>query len=293
RREFFPGEHPEALEMDNLWTHTSTLEKASPPEERALASVRFTFDHFIDWAQDYTRENDPKARVALLSEGLIRAALRRPALLELLEHDPEAALEHAVPLHLHGLLPDEIRALIETPFSTQATVLRRPLHVAPDARQPSHKLLMREVAKPLACYTYGRRTLLPSKVNCPVQGFYLDGKAVLREEVLQALGPAEVEAAADLYETTTGDWARCFASGRKIVGNAVIGLSGGKLFRFRDRRIFDDFNARIAALDALPGEQAGSQALFLPQPERAIVYGFDFAAAKAALSRRSSQVQLR
>ncbi|MFV1996083.1 MAG: hypothetical protein ACC661_11665, partial [Verrucomicrobiales bacterium] len=202
-----------------------------------------------------------------------------------IERDPETALDHAVPLHLRVLLPDEIRALLETPFSTQATVLRRHHHLASDTTQPSHKLLMREVTKPLACYTYGRRTLLPSKVNCPVQGFYLDGKAVLREDVLQALDPAETEAAGELYQTTTGDWTRCFASGRKIVDDPIIGLSGGRLFRFRNRKILDDFNTRIATLDNLPGEQAGSQALFMAQPERAIVYGFDFTAAKAALAK--------
>ncbi len=74
------------------------------------------FSRFTDWANRYESAAAP-AKATLESEGVVLARERLAALANLIEANPERALQLAVPAAVRGAMPGSVRALLEEPVN--------------------------------------------------------------------------------------------------------------------------------------------------------------------------------
>lgn len=279
REKYFPVESGDAEEGE--------ADSGKDPAQIAKAKGEFIFKEFQHWARRYHHEKDPAKRRLLLPEGMVRATIRRPHMIDLMRSDPKAALVAVLPLPLYASLPEELRPLVERPFSE--LVMIRPVEsVATASAVLGHEIVFQGEAAPLVSALFGRREDCDLKVDCPAQGIRLGDVAVLRNEVLQALRGDEIAAAKTLFDPVLGnrDSERCFATGAALGPRRARALAAGRLFVFQDERTLHEFGSRIGDLDALPGEAAGSGVIFLPQASREAA-GFDFALAERVWESRS------
>ena len=173
------------------------------PTQRLRQDVRWTapmpepeFAKFREWTQRLASVRQPSPK--LLAEGIALAEERRQEMSALIDKNPRRALELAVPFAVRRALPLEIVKRIEEPVSG-----RGDLWVAAALPMPGNELRVRPVQRTIAmrdgrqfdAFTYGARTLLPTKQNIAVQGIALDGKLALNELPGRVLEPGEAAAA--------------------------------------------------------------------------------------------------
>ncbi|MCF7847679.1 MAG: hypothetical protein K9M45_02420, partial [Kiritimatiellales bacterium] len=231
------------------------------------------------WVEEFSGA-DEAAQQTMLARGVELARKRRTVMRRLMREHPDEAIRHALTLAEWLALPAEIRSLVEEPFSARAQV--GVLISCGDTSSDTQISTVLPDGTVLDTFVYGRRRELATKNNLPVQGIRLDDLAVLRESVFQILDSADEAVALALYETANPDAARCFASGQPLGSDAVAALVGGKVFHFKNATVLEQFSARLAALEDLPGPSAGSQALFDALGKGFDEDGFDLAAVEAA-----------
>lgn len=78
------------------------------------------FARFAEWTSRFAGAATPQAREALAAEGVLLARARLTALAELIQSNPQRALELAVPMGRRGRLPTAVKALLEEPVNTRA-----------------------------------------------------------------------------------------------------------------------------------------------------------------------------
>lgn len=71
---------------------------------------------FAGWSEAYAKAN-PEERAAMLQEGGALATARREVMREMIQKDPQRAIERAVPYSVRKELPPSILALLEVPIS--------------------------------------------------------------------------------------------------------------------------------------------------------------------------------
>ena len=252
---------------------------------------------------------DSTARVQALTAGLKNGAKGAPAeqielarqrseeLLRLMETDPEQALAASLSFADYAALPTELRPHVERPFS-----LRGDLHVypvcatgeaghdgppEPMARRASWRVQAEGEAKEWPAFPTGGRAGISSKKGVALQGFELQGQAVLRSEVLQVLDAVNASAARDSFGMTVAnpDPARDFLTGQLITGEPVTAAAGGRLFLFADSANADKLNEELARMEQKPGPLTGSQVLLKTAAfnPAAAESGFDLEAAWAGV----------
>ena len=222
---------------------------------------------FRIWLGEYraaTSENDDPETARLQAVGVRLAQARREAMISLIQNDPELALEKALRLDEYAALPEEIRALVEEPFSQVAPVDR--LHGC-DPLGPNASTIVRQVRHPDAgvsrSHVFGDRLAFSSKEDSPVNGIRLDGHAALRPTVFHPLDPREIATATGLFPDGQHDPTACLASAQPLGPDAVTALAGGRLYRFQDRATLEVFDARTAALEEQPGIRSGARHVLL------------------------------
>src|SRR5688572_6660299 len=113
---------------------SETVETATPPESGIIASPsklflttelfwrepvpEEAFARFKDWTERYLAA-EPASRAGLLAEGVELATSRRAALKELIQSNPERALELTVPSGVRKQLPVEIASLLENQINAR------------------------------------------------------------------------------------------------------------------------------------------------------------------------------
>ena len=217
------------------------------PEMIEAADDAQAFDAFAEWLRrfetgesQYLTENGRVTIAAVnlqetqdvVAEGVRLAAARQPTMLRLMRQNPWLALNQAMTWRQWVILPQQVRELVEEPFSEMGD-----LEVVPDCRPLSerqipwqtHRVTIR--GRTFDAFVYGRPETMTSKYGVPLQGVMLGGKVVLWESPVVVLAPEMLAVARELFpDGNARD--RSWWSGQALGPDACVALCGGKLYHF-------------------------------------------------------------
>lgn len=125
-----------------------------------------------------------------LAQGVALARARRVTLKNLIQADPLAAWERAVPYALRQQLPKPITALLETPVSTVADLVVEQACGGPEGRSRRQHWLMLDGQR-VQAFAYGERAEVMSKDKLSVHGIALDEVMAMLDDPLRELSTAE------------------------------------------------------------------------------------------------------
>ncbi len=217
----------------------------------------------------------------MLPEGRAVLTQRRGRMARLIREDPEQALKESLKLHEYERMPQELRGMVEKPFSAAAAYEYYPVCGAP-AGMADHIAALNLEDGRFEAFTFGRRTGVMSKHSIPVQGITLDGAAAMHDLALRRLDAAEVATAQRLFPMGQKDAAKSFLSGESLAVAPVVALGGGRLYHFANEAELTQLNEALAKLDDLPGPNAGSDVLYQAKAADGSSGGFDLSGAQAA-----------
>jgi autotransporter-associated beta strand protein len=123
--------------------------------------------------------------------GLELVRERREAMKELIQTDPKAALEHAVPYSVRRKLPPEITNLLEKPVSTSADLVVEQACGGPGGVSWRERWLTLDDLR-VRVFTYGNRAEVMTKQKLSVHGIAIDGVMAMWDEPLREWSPEEV-----------------------------------------------------------------------------------------------------
>ncbi len=188
------------------------------------------FAQFREWTGRWSKAVDPAEKAELLTQGLELVEQRRNQMADLIDQNPRRALELAVPVSVRRALPAVIVAQLEEPVAG-----RGDLWVAAALAMPGKEPVVRPVQRELQmkdgrkfdAFTFGKRDLVPTKMNIAVQGIALEGKLAMTELPGRVLEPVEMQ---DLH-ANGGAAPICPTSGEVTAGQddeVVIDWDGAK-----------------------------------------------------------------
>ncbi len=199
---------------------TSAAGEISPAQKNFPAGAEF-----LRWAEQFTNST------AGVFEGERLAWKRREAMLELIQNDPQAAIEMAVPFELRQRLPRQVTRFFEEQLDGRGNF---DVLMATDFAR-TRATTYRYVAlggKNYEAFVYGRRLAQICQTDIPLHGVALDGKMAVATEPLRRLTAAEATALdksavkpADVYCSVSGQ----SAAARK---QAVYAEAGGAVIHF-------------------------------------------------------------
>jgi hypothetical protein len=193
---------------------------------------------FYRWSKEYSQVTSDREREELRPEGEAYAFARRVELKRLIETDPRAAIDAAVPLNVRAQLPASIQGLLETVFSEKGN-----LHVVAitgvqgAAAETPVRRWVELTAGRLRAFVYGRREFQSSRSGISLNGIAIDDVAAVHESsVLAALSTAQdrqacahcgsqVYNAIELTNSTRKAWACDVAHANAIKADWVEGES--------------------------------------------------------------------
>lgn len=164
------------------------------PPAPSMSSVEIVdrIDGFSNWLEGYIGAA-PATRKTLESEGVELARKRRPAMTELIQLDPELAIEMSVARGLRLELSPSIRALLETPVSDRG---RYDVITVCGFGEPGsidetlYELTGKGQTKRV--FTYGRRLDVTTKENLPFHGVELDNLLAMHESPVRRMDSTEL-----------------------------------------------------------------------------------------------------
>lgn len=263
-------------EVTGLTRVTALSEKQAP----AVVDDMKTEEAFRAWWGRFQTVEAEK-RSAMLPEGRAVLAQRRGRMARLIREDPEQALKEALKLHEYERMPQELRGMVEKPFSAAAEYEYYPVCGAP-AGMADHIAALNLEDGRFEAFTFGRRAGMMGKKSIPVQGITLDGAAAMHDMALRRLDAAEVATAQRLFPMGQKDAAKSFLTGEAIAVAPVVALGGGRLYHFANEAELTQLNQALAKLDELPGPNAGSDVLYQAMAADGSSGGFDLSGAQAA-----------
>jgi hypothetical protein len=246
-----------AVLMGTSGRRDSRAERSEPPIPEADA-VQEKADQFIEWMSSGSGQN--------LEQGIEFAKARGERMRELIRTHPARAIREALSLAEWAALPPEMQAHVEQPFSTVANV--EVLISCGEEHSETITEIEFSSSDRIETFVYGRRSEMGSKRGIPVQGIRIGKVSALRNATFLSLGEDDEKVALGLYPVAVPDPG----------GDSVAALAGGKLFYFPSQDKLDEANARLAALEELPGEHSGGQALFEALDELLVDGEIDFEA---------------
>jgi len=154
------------------------------------------FARFADWTEQFLGTIAPGGKAAAEVDGVVLARNRRRAMAELIRHNPQRALELAVPIRVRKALPSHIAAELEEHVGGRGdrslfAALAEPgkeTEVAPNFWKATIK------GRTFDAFVYGRRLDQPTRKNIPLHGVALDGEVAIDENPARVLDAAEAEA---------------------------------------------------------------------------------------------------
>jgi len=212
---------------------------------------------FTDWARGWSQQKRTNKANEMVAEGLKLAGMRRAAMELLIQHDPDAALEHALGYAEYAALPEALRLLVEQPFSnTQQIEL---LINCMDENGSQMRYLLQDAQGQQRTLFMPEQHRVPlTKRNLPVQGIQLDGMAVVRAQVFQVVEGADAAFVTAQWPSAQRDPNLCFSTGEPIQGTGLTAVAGGWVFHFQDQEQLSIVEAALQQADALPGIDTGS-----------------------------------
>jgi regulation of enolase protein 1 (concanavalin A-like superfamily) len=169
----------------------SALPVKSQETDEALALSMFT-----SWSQRYVAAPAGE-RESLLEEGKQLAKERRPVFKELIQADPKAAIENAVPMVVRQKLPPELVSLLEERVNGVAALrllqgVPLPSEPVPDKPLSFHEAEFKG-GKTYRAYLYGKRAVNPASVpGASLNGVALDGQLAVNDAPSRTLEAGEV-----------------------------------------------------------------------------------------------------
>jgi hypothetical protein len=209
---------------------------------------------FNDWMERYRAATSASAKAALLGEGEALARKRREALFQLIQSDPRAALEAAVPMALRQELPESVQALLEERVSGRGHF---GVFIADDF-EANWREVRREVTlggRRYEAFVYGARSSQPTRDHAVLQGIAVGNRFAVHERAVRALEPGE------LVPPARGD-ERCPVSSRApdSMGTPALAEVAGQIERFCGVGHIELLNQRLAG--DIDGGGGGDEILF-------------------------------
>ncbi len=229
-------------------------------------------EEFRSWAEKTKSTEGQESRN--LELGLRLARQRQEVMLKLIREDPREALRNAFSYDERESLPEEVKALVETPFSegVEMDVFPRCAsseegeakseEISKPSWQPNDVKITLSDGSELDTFVYGNRLAALSRESVPVQGVSLGGSAAIYEDPFQFLEPRETDAAKRIFPQGNRKAEIDFYTGKKIEGDPIVALANGKYYQFASRENVEALNRRAAAIERNLGPGNGSQLLF-------------------------------
>jgi hypothetical protein len=206
----------------------SETEKEVPAD--ATSYSNYVFREFDTWLAKYLAAENDAARTALEAEGHLVAVMRRQVLATLIETQPDAALQKALPIATRKKLPASVAAHLEERISAEGIVgmvISTPLN----AGDPPHSQRMAEIGrKTYRAFTNSAR-FNPSTYNkkTSLHGIAIDDAVALSGEAARIAEPGEFD------EKTMNDAKQmnCPVSGKpiaKALNPVLLNVSGRAIY---------------------------------------------------------------
>ena len=177
-----------ASQTNNFISAISAPPKMAPVVvESEIATT--AFDNFAHWAEQFSQSS------ASVVEGERLAWKRREAMLELIQTDPQRAIELSAPFAWRKNLPPEVTKFFEEQLDGRGDFT---VAVGTDFAQGSTTVLRKVQlgGKNYQAFVYGRRLTQSCKSAIPLHGIAMEGKMAVASEPLRRLTPAEAAALA-------------------------------------------------------------------------------------------------
>ena len=167
-------------------TTVSTL--ASRPDVKPKPSQEVGL--LAAWSIRYLQAR-PQEKQALEAEGLQLAEAQRVRMADLIQSDPQRALEEAVPMVVRQQLPAFVLARIEQRVGGRGDLETLAVS-APEKGVPAVQREARIEGKIYRAHTYGRRAESALRKNVPLHGVAVEGHLAVSENPLRVLEVGEV-----------------------------------------------------------------------------------------------------
>ena len=154
------------------------------------------FVSFREWSGRFFAAATKEEKAALVSEGLTLAGERRNQMADLIDQNPQRALELAVPHVVRRQLPPEIVEQLEEPVTGRGDLWVIAAVPAPGKElgvRPVERTVKMKDGREFAAFTFGQRNFVPTRDNIAVQGIALDGKLALTELPGRVMEPVEID----------------------------------------------------------------------------------------------------
>jgi hypothetical protein len=155
--------------------------------------VEEPFARFRDWAELYVHASTQE-KLALELEGVRLSRTRREAMAEMIQSNPQRALQFSVPMRVLQLMPGSVRAQLEEQVSGRGRLAV--LGVLPeDGKEREVVPTIRTVTlgtREFNAFVYGRRLGEPTRDNIPIHGIAIDKLMAVNEHPLRILERAEI-----------------------------------------------------------------------------------------------------
>lgn len=191
--EIVPG-HPVAQNSSNRQKATVASKPSAMSSREIPAEHAELFDAFKRWTEDYISSTGKPGAESLIRTGESLAIQRRAALAELIQSDPEHALQMAVPYALRRELPSAISQHLEERVSGKGK-LEVIASVATPGEPSPRSSIDRVVTlrdRTFKAFVYGRRANQSSIGNISLHGIAVSGVMAVHESPVRLVEPLEL-----------------------------------------------------------------------------------------------------
>ncbi len=165
-----------------------------PPSQQELWSRPVpepAFAQFADWTRRYTGAT-PQAVATIEADGVALARARLTAMAELIQSNPQRALELAVPQSVRDRMPDAVKALLEQPVNATGdleVLAFRPVPGSQEGLTPVLRFAVIDGQRHQA-FTFGKGLRFITKTGVPLNGIRVPAAASPRPPAANGLEPA-------------------------------------------------------------------------------------------------------
>ena len=177
---------PESSAISQSWQRALSQEPLPSPEEISQST-----EAIADWVAGHSGDATPDPAI------IAQARQRGQMMKNLIQQNPEAALQAMLPLQSYRDLPDELSKLIESPFATAGS-----LDVVPDCSSDGGgpDFFGTFDDQKLQVFVPEARQEIMSKDWISASGIQFDGVAALSSDSIWRLSEDEVAIAAELFD---------------------------------------------------------------------------------------------
>lgn len=183
------------------------------------------FSRFEVWSEQYLSGNFSGDEFVQTGEGL--AERRRAAFKELIQTNPRAAIELAIPAEIQNRLPASVAEFLEKNVSARGDFN---VTAIDDFERAENHRITREIVinqQVYKAFVYGRKSGMTTKLDIPLRGVVLDDLIAVDENSVRKIEPAEF--AARGVEIA------------KLGENGIAAEAGGELKFFETQAEFEKF----------------------------------------------------